>query len=124
MVISNALVHSQGIAKALSLSAPDTINTHLGVHSIRHSKNTLPQHCLGTTKPPCDFWEVPNWLNGHLSHDGFSTGHQNFAIGYEPSGGNCLTCFWEVDVGLGDGDGWADVKALVEVTSVGLVREL
>lgn len=27
-----------------------------------------------TTKPPCDFWEVPNWLNCRLAHDGLSTG--------------------------------------------------
>mmetsp|Transcript_20298 Transcript_20298/g.44126 ORF Transcript_20298/g.44126 Transcript_20298/m.44126 type:complete len:293 (+) Transcript_20298:647-1525(+) len=99
-------------------------SNQLRVHSIRHPKNALPQHIFRTSKPPRNLRQIPYGFNRHLSHNGLSAWHQYFAIGHEPSGRNCLASFREVDVGLGDGDGWADVEALVDVASVDFGSEV
>lgn len=50
----------------------------------------------------------------HLGDEALSLFAQHLAIGLQPADSDCLSNLREVDVRLGDSDGWSHIEALIE----------
>ena len=96
----------------------------LGIHAIGHAEDTLTQVRLGAAKAPGNLGQVPDGLNRGLVAHALARGHQNLAIGLQAAGADGLPAFRKVNVGLGHGNGRADVESLVQVGTVRLGRQV
>ncbi len=96
----------------------------LRVHAVGHPEYALPQDRLGAAEPPRYLREVPNRFDRGLAYDALAGGEEDLPVRDEPPGRDGLASLRQVDVGLRDGDGRADVEPLVEVSAVDLGGEL
>ena len=94
----------------------------LGIHAIGHAEDGLTQMRLGAAESPGNLGQVPYGLNCSLPYHALTVLHEDLAIGLETADTDSLPAFRKVNVGLGDGNGRADVKSLVQVGTVRLGR--
>ena len=96
----------------------------LGIHAIGHAEDALTQVRLGAAEAPGNLGQVPDGLNRGLVAHALARGHQNLAIRLQAAGADRLPAFWKVNVGLGHGNGRADIESLVQVGTVRLGRQV
>mmetsp|Transcript_24876 Transcript_24876/g.42829 ORF Transcript_24876/g.42829 Transcript_24876/m.42829 type:complete len:459 (-) Transcript_24876:97-1473(-) len=87
----------------------------LGVHHVGLLEQGLAQGLLGALESLSNTGKVPHGLDGSLGDHRLSVGLEDLAIGDESAQTDSFLHLREIDVGLGDGNGGANIVTLLEV---------